>query len=188
MFKFLKLINLGIGMISLGNFNFRSLIESSKLHGFRVTDLEEAIWSRLDDKDSKQPQCETLFKVTSFFYNIERNAREPLNCFTCLLSKELEAFCVIIDREFICADLTKEAILSFLQFSRDAKIFRVAFLLDRRNPNYGMLNYLVKLLQGLMTVGFKTRSDIKILIHNEIQYKVLEMNVDSRDSFEELMD
>ena len=68
-------------------------------------------------------------------------------------------------------DLSKEMIMSFIDFAQKMKINNLVMLLDRKNKDY------VKILQSVMTVGFSNDKNLKSVKISDMEYKTLKMNI-----------
>ena len=76
----------------------------------------------------------------------------------------------MIDEGTKYSDLSKEIVMNLMDFTQKMQIKNIILLLERKNKDY------VKILQGMMTVGFGNDS-LKMTKVGGKDYKILKMNV-----------
>jgi hypothetical protein len=113
----------------------------------------------------------TLFNISSLVFNLENNREEVLNKYKCFYNPSLEALCVMIEQGIKYSDLSKEIVMNMMDFTERMSIKNIVLLLDRRNKDY------IKILQGMMTVGFTNEEKMKTVKISEKEYKVLKMTL-----------
>ncbi len=69
------------------------------------------------------------------------------------------------------SDLSKEIVMNLMDFTQKMQIKNIILLLERKNRDY------VKILQGMMTIGFQNDSSLKITKVGGKDYKVLKMQI-----------
>jgi len=129
----------------------------------------------------KKPTNEnSLFYINSFVYNIEKSKDELINNFKCFYSPSQEAVCIIIETEVKYANLSREIMMNLMEFARKVEAKNLLLMLDKKNTEY------VKILQGVMTVGFTNDKKIKTSTINEKDYKLLKMEMKAETNIEEI--
>lgn len=124
----------------------------------------------------------TLFNINSLIFNLENNREEILNKYNCFYNPSLEALCIMIEEVTRYSDLSKEIVMNMMEFAQKMSIKNVVILLDRKNKNY------VKILQGMMTVGFVNDNNHKISKIGGKDYKILKMTLKNiPDEVEEII-
>jgi len=114
-------------------------------------------------------------------FNLENNREEVLNKYNCFYNPSLEALCVIIEEGTKYSDLSKEIVINMMDFTEKMSIKNIVLLLDRKNQDY------VKILQGMMTVGFVNEEKMKTTKLGEKIFKVLKMTLKQiQDEIEEI--
>lgn len=130
-----------------------------------------------DDYFSKDIQNEipknTLFNISSLVFNIEKSKEEVLSQYSCYYNQQEESFCVLIEETGKAAQFTKEIMINLIDLAQKLSVKAIYLLICRKNPEY------VKLLQGMMTVGFEQESTIKTKEIEGKVYKILKMNIQS---------
>jgi hypothetical protein len=111
----------------------------------------------------------TLFNINSLIFKLQNNKEELVNKYNCFYNPGLEALCIIVEDVTKYSDLSKDIILNLMSFAQKLSIKNLILLLDRKNKDY------VKILQGMMTVGFKHDTIMKTSKLGEKEYKVLKM-------------
>ena len=76
-------------------------------------------------------------------------------------------------------DLSKEMIVNLMQFAENMNIKNLILLIDIKNKEY------VKVLQGMMTIGFKIDENMKVCKIAEKDYKILKM-IMKKEEIEEI--
>jgi len=69
------------------------------------------------------------------------------------------------------SELSKEIVMNIMEFAQKMSIKNVVLLLDRKNKDY------VKILQGMMTVGFTNDNHFKFSKIAGKEYKILKMTL-----------
>ena len=69
------------------------------------------------------------------------------------------------------SELSKEIVMNIMEFAQKMSIKNVVLLLDRKNKDY------VKILQGMMTVGFTNENNYKFTKIGGKEYKILKMTL-----------
>ena len=77
----------------------------------------------------------------------------------------------MIEQGIKYSDLSKEIVMNMMDFTERMSIKNIVLLLDRRNKDY------IKILQGMMTVGFTNEEKMKTVKISEKEYKVLKMTL-----------
>jgi hypothetical protein len=113
----------------------------------------------------------TLFNINSLIFNLENNKEEVLNKYNCFYNPALEALCIMIEEGTKYSDLSKEIVMNMMDFAQKMSIKNMVLLLDRKNKDY------VKILQGMMTVGFSNDNNCKMTRVADKDYKVLKMTL-----------
>jgi hypothetical protein len=104
-----------------------------------------------------------------------------VNRYNCFYNPNLEALCIIVEDATKYADLSKEIVLNLMTFAQKMSIKNIILLLDRKNRDY------VKILQGMMTVGFSNDMNMKTCKLADKEYKVLKMTMKPvQDEIEEI--
>lgn len=118
----------------------------------------------------------TLFNINSIIFNLENNQQEVLNKYNCFYNPSLEALCIMIEDVTKYSEISKDIIMNLIDFSQKMNIKNLVLLLDRKNKDY------VKILQGMMTVGFQSDTVLKVSKIGNKEYKVLKMIVKTTSS------
>jgi hypothetical protein len=118
------------------------------------------------------PEKNKIFEVTSKYFNHQTNTYDNQDQFRLFFSDDLSGLCVVIDDKMKYSELTKEVMHNFFYFALKTNMKKMCFLLNRKNKDF------VKILQGVMTVGFKT-SNSRINLEN-IEYKVMTMEISKK--------
>jgi len=123
----------------------------------------------------------TLFNINSIIFNLENNKEEVLNKYNCFYNPSLEALCIMIEDATKYSDLSKEIVMNLMDFAHKMAIKNLILMIDRKNKDY------VKILQGMMTVGFINDPNYKVTKINTKEYKVLKMTLKVvQDDIEEI--
>jgi hypothetical protein len=69
------------------------------------------------------------------------------------------------------SDLSKEIVMNIMDFANKMSIKNIILLIERKNKDY------VKILQGMMTVGFGNDINLKMTKISGKDYKVLKMTL-----------
>lgn len=130
-----------------------------------------------DDYFCKEIQDEipknTLFNISSLVFNHEKRQEEVLSQYSCYYNKPEESLCILIEETAKASDFTKEIMMNLMDLAQKINVKAIYLLICRTNKEY------VKLLQGMMTVGFEQESTIKTKQIEGKVYKILKMNIQS---------
>jgi hypothetical protein len=124
----------------------------------------------LKNMKNKLPE-NSLFNISSLVFNLENSKEEVLHNYSCFFNPSLEALCIMIDDGTKYSDLSKEIVMNLMDFTQKMQIKNIILLLERKNRDY------VKILQGMMTIGFQNDSSLKITKVGGKDYKVLKMQI-----------
>ena len=113
----------------------------------------------------------TLFNISSLIFNLENNKEEVLSKYNCFFNPALEALCIIIEEGTKYSDLSKEIVMNMMDFASKMSLKNIILLLDRKNRDY------IKIMQGMMTVGFSNDNAMKMTKVSGRDYKVLKMTL-----------
>jgi len=69
------------------------------------------------------------------------------------------------------SDLSKEMVINLMEFAQKMSVKNLALLLDKKTRDY------VKILQGMMTVGFENDTQQKVVKVLNKDYKLLKMSL-----------
>ncbi len=72
------------------------------------------------------------------------------------------------------SDLSKDMMMNVMSFAERMGIKNLIILLDRKNKDY------IKILQGMMTVGFNNDNAMKVCKIGEKEYKIMRMTMKSQ--------
>jgi hypothetical protein len=72
------------------------------------------------------------------------------------------------------SELSKEMMMNVMSFAERMNIKNLILLLDRKNKDY------IKILQGMMTVGFDNDKTMKCCKIAEKEYKIMKMTMKSQ--------
>ena len=118
---------------------------------------------------------DSLFNISSLIFNIDSNKEEVLTKYSCFFQESTDSLCILIEEHSKYVDLSKETMINLIDFAQKLGINAIFLLLARKNPEY------VKLLQGMMTIGFENDSSTKTTKIEGKVYKVLKMNLKQED-------
>ncbi len=155
-----------------------SLLIHQCRNGFDTTNFSFGLSQGLPLEDDKLTNCSSLtqkdkiFEVTARTFNHHTSSYEDQASFKMIFSSELNGLCVILNDKIKYSDLTREIMQNFFFFASKTNQTKICFLLNRKNKDY------VKLLQGIMTVGFKTSNSRFNL--DKVEYKVMNMDVSKK--------
>ena len=123
----------------------------------------------------------TIFNINSIIFNLENNKEEILNKYNCFYNPSLEALCIMIEDATKYSDLSKEIVMNLMDFAHKMAIKNLILMIDRKNKDY------VKILQGMMTVGFTNDPNYKVTKIGSKDYKILKMTLKVvQDDIEEI--
>ena len=98
-----------------------------------------------------------------------------------IFSTELDALCIISHEKMKYSELSKDVMINFFYFALKTHSNKMCILLNRKNKDY------VKILQGVMTVGFKTSKNNQRFNHENVEYKVMSMEITKKhDEIQEI--
>ena len=117
----------------------------------------------------------TLFNISSLVFNLENNREEVLNKYNCFYNPAMEALCILIEEGTKYSDLSKEIVMNMMDFAQKTSIKHIILLIERKNKDY------VKILQGMMTVGFANDTVMKTTRIGNKDFKVLKMSIKSEE-------
>lgn len=118
---------------------------------------------------------DTPFQVNLIFAENDYNQKSSQNEFTMMFSNNMEALYVFTTDTTHYMQISKEILLNIYYFAVKTECKKICFLLTRKNKDY------VKILQGLMTVGFKPSSNSRYNSKG-IEYKLMEMEINPKYS------
>ena len=79
------------------------------------------------------------------------------------------------------SDLSRDVMTNLYYFGLKTHSTKMVILLNRKNKDF------VKILQGIMTVGFKTSSDNQRFSYENVDYKVMTMEISKKhDEIQEI--
>lgn len=85
----------------------------------------------------------------------------------------MEALCILIEEGTKYSDLSKEIVMNIMDFADKMCIRNIILLIERKNKDY------VKILQGMMTVGFGNDNNCKMTKIGGKDFKILKMTLKS---------
>lgn len=88
--------------------------------------------------------------------------------------------CILIEGDIKYSTLSKEIIMNLIEFARKVEAKNILLLIEKKNKDY------IKILQGMMTVGFVSDTASKLAKINDSTYKVLRMEVKPEGNIEEI--
>ncbi len=106
--------------------------------------------------------------------NLENNQEQIHSKYNCFYNPSLEALCIIIEQGTKYADLSREIVMNIMDFAQKMNVNNILLLIERKNKDY------VKIMQGMMTVGFSTNNSMKTTKVMNKDFKVLKMVVSSQ--------
>ena len=113
----------------------------------------------------------TIFNINSLVFNIESHQEEVLSKYDCYYNSNNNSFCIIIGDNAKYSDFSKEIMMNLMDFSQKLSISSINLLICRKNKDY------VKLLQGMLTVGFTNDDVAKTTQIDGKNYKILKMSL-----------
>lgn len=128
-----------------------------------ISDISEKLKTELPDS--------TLFNISSLIFNIEQHKEQELTKYSCFYQKSSDSLCFLVEENAKYADFSKEIMINLMEFGQKLGINSIFLLITRKNKEY------VKILQGMMTVGFEYESQIKTATIGGTVYKILKMNL-----------
>ncbi len=84
----------------------------------------------------------SLFSIDSLVFNIEKSKQQKVNNFNCFYSPNHEAICIMIEKDIKYLNLTKEIIMSLMDFARKMEVKNMLLLINRGNSDYGKFKFL----------------------------------------------
>lgn len=167
-----------------------SFSSSTLLHrnGFDTTNFSagnEIVGSQLSDdslgKISSSLPKDKKFVVKAKHFSHHKNKYEDQSSFYLLFSSELNALCVLAGEKMKYSDLSRDVMTNLYYFGLKTHSTKMVILLNRKNKDF------VKILQGIMTVGFKTSSDNQRFSYENVDYKVMTMEISKKhDEIQEI--
>lgn len=131
-----------------------------RLNGFdttRLCDGDKSLGNLLSDESFKKAIIsksiegnEYSIEVQALFYNVENNTYEVFHSFEFLFINNCETIVINLKENAKLSCLNKEIICNLLYFATKLDSKNLIMILNKKGKDY------VKMLQGLMTVGFKT--------------------------------
>ena len=113
----------------------------------------------------------TIFNINSLVFNIESHQEEVLSKYDCYYNSNNNSFYIIIGDNAKYSDFSKEIMMNLMDFSQKLSISSINLLICRKNKDY------VKLLQGMLTVGFTNDEVTKTTQIDGKNYKILKMSL-----------
>ena len=113
----------------------------------------------------------TIFNINSLVFNIESHQEEILSKYDCYYNSNNNSFYIIIGDNAKYSDFSKEIMMNLMDFSQKLSISSINLLICRKNKDY------VKLLQGMLTVGFTNDEVTKTTQIDGKNYKILKMSL-----------
>ena len=113
----------------------------------------------------------TIFNINSLVFNIESHQEEILSKYDCYYNSNNNSFYIIIGDNAKYSDFSKEIMMNLMDFSQKLSISSINLLICRKNKDY------VKLLQGMLTVGFTNDEVTKTTQIDGKKYKILKMSL-----------
>ena len=113
----------------------------------------------------------TIFNINSLVFNIESHQEEILSKYDCYYNSNNNSFYIIIGDNAKYSDFSKEIMMNLMDFSQKISISSINLLICRKNKDY------VKLLQGMLTVGFTNDEVTKTTQIDGKNYKILKMSL-----------
>ena len=113
----------------------------------------------------------TIFNINSLVFNIESHQEEILSKYDCYYNSNNSSFYIIIGDNAKYSDFSKEIMMNLMDFSQKLSISSINLLICRKNKDY------VKLLQGMLTVGFTNDEVTKTTQIDGKNYKILKMSL-----------
>ena len=158
-----------IDMSNKSEYNLSFLVDVGKTNWFQNGEKQgkDFINESLKEKLPKN----TLFNINSLIFNIESHQEEILSKYDCYYNSNNNSFCIIIGDNAKYSDFSKEIMMNLMEFSQKLSISSIFLLICRKNKDY------VKLLQGMLTVGFTNEETTKTTTIDGKMYKILKMNL-----------
>lgn len=146
-------------------------------NGFDTTNFSaqgDSLGNSLNEDNLKKTAlslAESPFLITSRLYDGENQCYFDKTAYYALINREIEAFCVFISDTTQYSELTKEVLLNFIYFTIKSSKKSLCIMITRKNKDY------VKLLQGLLAVGFKSSQSTPRYTFNGQDYRMMEMEL-----------
>ena len=122
----------------------------------------------------------TLSLIFRPLFSTLKSKEEVINNYSCFYKKENNSLCFLIEEHAKVADFSKEIMLNLMELSRKLEIDTIYLLINRKNKEY------IKILQGMLTVGFEQEQQMKTAKIGVLVYKVLKMELKEGEEIEEL--
>mmetsp|Transcript_7813 Transcript_7813/g.8057 ORF Transcript_7813/g.8057 Transcript_7813/m.8057 type:complete len:141 (+) Transcript_7813:180-602(+) len=103
-------------------------------------------------KESCSDNKEKNLEVQALYFNSENGSYETYHVFNFTLLNSCETLVINLNENIKLGSINKEIISNLLYFGSKVEVKSIAMILSRKSKDY------VKILQGLMTVGFKTEA------------------------------
>jgi hypothetical protein len=150
------------------------------LNGFDTTNFSVdgvSVGTSLSEDKLKESirsiQENSLFYIFPMYYDSKIGDYQQQKELSLMISKDLEdALCVFTDENTSYTQINKEVLLNLFYFAMRTNSKKMCFLLTRKNKDY------VKILQGIMTVGFKPSNSR--YSNNGTDYKVMTMEINKK--------
>ena len=113
----------------------------------------------------------TIFNINSLVFNIESHQEEILSKYDCYYNSNNNSFYIIIGDNAKYSDFSKEIMMNLMDFSQKLSISSINLIKKKKNKDY------VKLLQGMLTVGFTNDEVTKTTQIDGKNYKILKMSL-----------
>lgn len=133
-------------------------------------------------RENKSNNKEKTFEVQALYYNAQSDLYEVFHVFEFRIFNNGESVIINLKENIKLSNLNKEIISNLLYFSSKIEVQNISMVIDRKCKDY------VKILQGLMTVGFKTdnTSSSRFNSTNGTNCKILKMEMTKNDEVQEI--
>jgi len=120
--------------------------------------------------------------VQALYYNVENDTYEVFHIFEFLFVNNCETIVINLKENAKLSCLNKEIICNLLYFSSKLEAKHLVIILDRKGKDY------VKMLQSLMTVGFKTdtTNNSRFVNTSGMSCKTLKMDLTKLDEVQDI--
>ena len=156
-------------MNASSSFNLSFLVDVGKTHWIANGKKQESNFISKSLKNELPKN--TLFNISSLVFNIESHKEEVLSKYSCFYNSSNESLCIMIEETSKYVDFSRETMMNLMDFAQRLGIEAIFLLIARKNKEY------VKLLQGMMTVGFEQEEQMKTTKIGGKVYKVLKMKL-----------
>lgn len=162
-------LNFDFNLNNQSDFNLSFLVDVGKTHWFANGKKQDSEFISKNLKNELPKN--TLFNISSLVFNLESHKEEVLSKYSCFYQQSSESLCIMIEDTAKYVDFSKEIMMNLMDFAQKLGINAIFLLIARKNKEY------VKLLQGMMTVGFEQEESMKTTKIEGKTYKVLKMNL-----------